>query len=575
MKKKLTRIIAVLLSLLLLSGCSAEYLADFVEDYFSELISSVRHSIISMSSGVEKFSDIEYVRPDIEQISADFKAVTEALELGADIDELGELLDTCYTNYFSFETMYTLADIRSCQNVYDTYYAEELSWCSENYSLVQQQLENVLYACAASELAEELEEQYFWEGFTEDYADASDSYYNDEAVALMQQESLLLSEYRALAADSAAELAALPHGGDSYSLTCEVYARYNEDFARIYIELVRVREALAELYGLDYEHMQYIYFFERDYTPEDAAAYLEDIRRCMVPVYTEIMAQNPYSEVYFDYLSENELLNTLDAVTELMGGEIRDAFEFMTDYEMYDIAYSQSKAAMSFQTYLSDYEAPFLFLDPYGDTEDILTLSHEFGHYTDAFVNYNASETIDMSECYSQAMEYLALSYYDEVMSAEDAANLRRIKLLDTLELYVQQASFAEFESRVYAMGADALSAEVLNDLSLELARDYGYLGEGQEEYYAMSWSDITHFFDYPFYIITYPVSNDIAMQVYELAQSGGTAGLEKYKELLSREYEGFLDNIEEAGFKSPFAPGRIERVAEDMRYLMRSAKAA
>ena len=160
MKKKLTRIIAVLLSLLLLSGCSAEYLADFVEDYFSELISSVRHSIISMSSGVEKFSDIEYVRPDIEQISADFKAVTEALELGADIDELGELLDTCYTNYFSFETMYTLADIRSCQNVYDTYYAEELSWCSENYSLVQQQLENVLYACAASELAEELEEQY-------------------------------------------------------------------------------------------------------------------------------------------------------------------------------------------------------------------------------------------------------------------------------------------------------------------------------------------------------------------------------------------------------------------------------
>lgn len=34
----------------------------------------------------------------------------------------------------------------------------------------------------------------------------------------------------------------------------------------------------------------------------------------------------------------------------------------------------------------------------------------------DAFVNYNAGETIDMSECYSQAMEYLALGYYDEVL---------------------------------------------------------------------------------------------------------------------------------------------------------------
>lgn len=115
---------------------------------------------------------------------------------------------------------------------------------------------------------------------------------------------------------------------------------------------------------------------------------------------------------------------------------------------------NSSKAAMSFQTYLENYEAPFLFLDPYGDTEDILTFSHEFGHYVDAFVNYNASETIDMSECYSQAMEYLALGYYDEVLGEDEADNLRRMKLLDTLDLYVQQASFAEFESTVYSHGS-------------------------------------------------------------------------------------------------------------------------
>ena len=82
-----------------------------------------------------------------------------------------------------------------------------------------------------------------------------------------------------------------------------------------------------------------------------------------------------------------------------MGGDIKAAFDFMTKYELCDVSLNSSKAAMSFQTYLENYEAPFLFLDPYGDPEDILTFSHEFGHYVDAFVNYNASETIDMSEC--------------------------------------------------------------------------------------------------------------------------------------------------------------------------------
>ena len=568
MKKKLTHIISILLALLMLSGCSA--------DFFAETLRRIQHSVVTANSGTVKFSEIEYTRPDIDAISADFAAVTDALDSGAAYSEVTALLDVCYANYYGFDTMYTVADIRSCQDVYDTYYSGELSWCSENYSVVQQKFEDVLYACAASELAGELEENYFWDGFTDDYADSTDSHYNAEAVALMQKESSLLSEYRALAADSAADMAnAAADIDNSYGLTCEVYEKYNEDFARIYIELVRVRQELAAMYGMDYEQMQFDFYFERDYTPAQAAAYVADIRRYMVPVYEELMAGDVYSGVYYDYVDEDTLLSILDAATKLMGGDIRAAYEFMTAYKMYDIAVSDRKAAMSFQTYLSDYEAPFLFLDPYGDTEDILTLAHEFGHYTDAFVNYNAAETIDMSECYSQAMEYLALGYFDEILSSDDAENLRRMKLLDTLELYVQQASFAEFESTVYSLGADALSADVLNDLSLQLARDYGYCDEARAEYYAMSWSDITHFFEYPFYVITYPVSNDIAMQVYELADKGGSTALDKYNELLSREYTGFLDNIEEAGFTSPFAPGRIERVAADMRSLMRDAKAA
>lgn len=569
MKKRSIRLLSMLLALLMLTGCSSSILNDQLDSAYRAL----QRNFISADRNLVPFDEMEYLRPDMSAISADFDAVNDALD-GGDIDAVSDALDACYLDYYNFDTMYTIADIRSCQDVYDSYYADEVSWCGESFAAVQQKMEDMFYACAASDLAQELEENYFWEGFTDDYSDWSQSYYNDAAVELMQRESALVSEYRALAAESAASLGETS-GVGSYMQTIQNYEKYNEDFARIYIELVRVRQELAAQFGMDYEQMQYSFYFERDYTPEQAAQYVADIRSYMVPVYEEVMEASPYDDIYYDYLDEDELLGVLGSVTELMGGDVKAAFDFMTKYELCDVSLNSSKAAMSFQTYLSNYEAPFLFLDPYGDTEDILTLSHEFGHYVDAFVNYNASETIDMSECYSQAMEYLALGYYDEVLGEDEADNLRRMKLLDTLDLYVQQTSFAEFESTVYSMDPDQLSAEVLNDLSLQLARDYGYCDESRAKYYAMSWSDISHFFEYPFYVITYPVSNDIAMQIYELSQDGGTAGLDKYNELLSREYTGFLNNIEEAGFTSPFESGRVQRVADDMRLLMQEQKAA
>ena len=68
------------------------------------------------------------------------------------------------------------------------------------------------------------------------------------------------------------------------------------------------------------------------------------------------------------------------------------------------------------------------------------------------------------------------------------------------------------------------------------------------------------------FYVITYPVSNDIAMQIYELEQQEKGAGLDKDLEILPRDYEGFLATVEAGGLESPFAPGRIRKVVEDLR---------
>ncbi len=574
MRKKLPCVISLLLSVLLLTGCGSmmQTTRDFVSAFLESTAGGSQHD-----ANMIHFDDMEYTRPDLDTLREDIEAVEEALTSGASFAKVIVRLDKCYEDYYSFYTMYNLADIRSCQDLTDEYYAAEYAWCGENYYVVQQLFEELYYACAASSIASKLEEKYFWEGFAEDYSDADSSYYNDITVELMQQENALISEYRALAADPTIERDGVEVSyydtmyeleGEEYNgAMVQYYEKYNEAFADVYIRLVDVRNRLAATLGFDsYEEMQYAFYFERDYTPQQAAAYVADIKEYMVPFYVEIMAEDPYGQLWYDYLSERDLYNIMNSVEGQIGGDVQEAFAFMGQYGLYDISVSSQKAAMSFQTYLSDYEAPFLFLDACGDTEDILSFAHEFGHYVDAYVNYDAYETVDVAEIFSQAMEYLTLSRLDSALDADEAENITRMKLLDTLDLYVQQASFAEFESRVYAMGAENLSAQVLNELSLQLAKDYGYFEEGYEDYYAMSWCDIPHFFEMPFYAITYPVSNDIAMQIYALEERQSGQGLEKFMEILPRDYEYFMDAVAAGGFDSPFSSGRIESVVEEMR---------
>ena len=137
---------------------------------------------------------------------------------------------------------------------------------------------------------------------------------------------------------------------------------------------------------------------------------------------------------------------------------------------------------------------------------------------------------------------------------------------MSTLDTYVMQSSFAEFESRVYALSDSELTAEAINAISLDTAKEFGYYDGESEDYYAMSWTDITHFFEYPFYVISYAVSNDAAQQIYALELENAGAGLEKYLEMLPREYETLLDTLAVAGLASPFAPGRLDAVEKQLR---------
>ena len=73
----------------------------------------------------------------------------------------------------------------------------------------------------------------------------------------------------------------------------------------------------------------------------------------------------------------------------------------------------------------------------------------------------------------------------------------------------------------------------------------------------------VPHFYSNPMYIISYVVSNDAALQLYqrELEQPGGGSGI--YLEQLATEESYFLAFLDQAGLQSPF--GRLDAVKELM----------
>ena len=579
MKKRMTVAVALLLVLVLLCGCGIPEgsLGSKLGDKLAELVQSTNEH---NPDGL-KFSDMHYTRPDLDKLSADVAAVEEALENGMKLKDVEELLDVCMDGYDEFSTMYSLANIYNCKDLRDEYYAAEYEWISTENSTVSQLFDEMYYACAGSALGAELEEDYFWEGFCEDYADPDDSYYNDESVALMQRESELISRYREIVADPVIEwkgeevafyelLEELSDYSDVQGYydylgaLMTYYETYNEPLAEVYIDLMRVHEDMAKAMGFSTaEEMEFVFGFDRDYTPEDAAVFIDDVKTYLVPISIWAEERGLSYNITYSPLGSEELYSALHGVAENIGHGCTEAFSFMDKYELCDYEPSVYKANTSFQTYLSMYDAPFVFLNPEGTTRDLVTFVHEFGHFTDSYTNFDAAETIDLAEVYSQALEFLSLSHMDGLLPASDVDALRTGKMLDALDTFIQQASFADFESKAHAIGPDELTAEKLNELALQATKDFGYCPEGFEEFMQYFWMDITHLFEYPFYVISYPVSLDVAMQIYVLEVEEEGKGLDKYFEMMPRDYDTFMETVTENGLQSPFAEGGLASIAQ------------
>ena len=512
----MTRMLAlVLCAALLLCGCGVKNAMGF--------------------SQIVKFEDMKYVRPVLDAIE---EAAAKAMDVGAESKLTNQILDAVWDYYDVYEgymTAYDLAYVHYQANLSDIYWEGEYEFCAENAARLDQYLEDIYTVLAKSPCRDALEEEYFGDGWFDDYD--GEGWYDDELVELMEQEQLLVSEYYDLT-------------DGAYEVTEEEFLdECTEPLAELLAELVLLRREIAQSVGYDsYRDFAWDFYYFRDYTPAQAADYLEELK-ALVPLYEQANTWERFA-VGQEPMGEAQVYDYVKTAAKAMGGQVWDAFRLMDAANLCDISASPNKSGMSFELFFYEYYEPYILVSGTGTRYDCLAFAHEFGHFATDYAAGGSVAGIDVLEIFSQAMELLSL----DCVGAEEA--FVEMKLADCLCTYVEQAAYAAFELALYDLPQEEITGENILAIYEEICTEYGFA--------AMDWDSrdlvtVPHFYSNPLYIISYVVSNDAAVQIYQQELENPGAGRDTYRRSLATEQEYFLAFLEEAGLESPF--NRVEDV--------------
>ena len=70
-------------------------------------------------------------------------------------------------------------------------------------------------------------------------------------------------------------------------------------------------------------------------------------------------------------------------------------------------------------------------------------------------------------------------------------------------------------------------------------------------------------------YVISYVVSNDVAMQLYQAEAKAPGEGVRQWENGLFSMQAGLLGFVEEMDLTSPFAEGRIEQIRDTLKAVL------
>lgn len=549
---------------------------------------------------MQKFSELPYSRPDIDAAVKEYEGLLSALRGAKSYDEAkaaflaAEKLDT------HLSTLSSLVYVRNTMDTTDEFYAAEMQFMNEN-------LPNLIPAGKA--LNEAIVNGPFRTDFEREYGSHFIKLLENELrtqdermIPELVEESALTTEYSKLAASCTTDFRGetcnfyglLKHmqstdreeRKEAFEKWAALYESIADGLDGLYDKLIAVRLRMAEKLGFaSYTELAYRNMGRLDYTPEQVKKFREQVREVITPAVAKLFEEQRkrlgvdrlhyydealvYPEGNADPIGGKDYM--VSAAREMyseLSPETKEFFDFMADYELFDLETRPGKHLGGYCTSFPEYKAPFIFSNFNGTSADADVLTHEAGHAFQAYLAERSipigalqGSTSEINEIHSMSMEFFTYPWMEKFFGG-NADKYRYAHLADALSVIPYMVSVDEFQHEVYAH-PDMSAAErrgVWRSLERKYMpwRDY----DGNEFLEGGGfWMQKQHIFLYPFYYVDYALAQVCTFQLYDEMKRDRASAWQRYLSLCRLGgTKGYFELLRSVGLLLPFEDGAVAK---------------
>ena len=552
-----------------------------------------------------KFCDMPYKRIDFDEAKAEVRNLMEEFQKAADGEEQFAVHQKYYALTDRVSTQITLASIRHSLDTADAFYEQEKSYYDEQvpeYSNLLIAYQKLLYHSPYRETLEKKIGSVAFKNMELAFASV-----NEQVVPLMQEENALTTEYEKLLASAEIEW-----DGEILNLSllgpylkskdpkvrkraCEkqnaFFLKIEEQLDSLYDRLVKNRTEQARILGFDsYTELGYLRMQRNSYGREQVENLRRQVKKYWVP-FSEQLYENRRNRLGVDHMyyadelvygkegnpqpkgTPEEILEQGRRMYSELSKETKEFFDFMMENQLLDVFGRKTKAVGGYMTYIPDYHAPFIFANFNGTSGDVDVITHECGHafqgYLSALdpIREHADIGMETAEVHSMSMEFFTEPWYGLFFEGKDAEDYKKMHLEDAAMFIPYGCMVDEFQHRMY--DEPELTPAQRKEVWKELEQEYKpHMDYGNLEFYAKGgyWQRQHHIYSFPLYYIDYVIAQLCAFEYKNKMDQDYKEAWNSYLKLCRLSASDYFEKLlEQAGLRSPFEDGCIEKIVEEI----------
>ena len=550
---------------------------------------------------MKKFAELQYVRPDMEKIFARVSGDIAVLKEAKSYEEFRN----AYMDYVEadteLETSKTVAHVRNTINLLDEFYEAEMVYFNSQmpkYEILKKEMGEVIVASPFKAEMEkefgailiqnmEAQKQLSDESIVDDQvkeAELVSRFMKTQAAATVEFKGEQIGNYGLLKIMQSTDRA---ERKEAFEAWAKLYEGIAPTLEEVYDGLVKVRAGMAKKLGFkSFIPMGYLRRRRFDYTEKELEVFRKQVREVVVPAAAKLYERQKEALgidtlYYYDEsiaspsgnpvpIGDKEyLVSEAQKMYRELSKESGEFFDFMMEYELFDLDSKHGKRAGGYCTILPQYHAPFIFSNFNGTDADVNVLTHEAGH---AFAGFTAAKyqktpelchsTSEINEIHSMSMELWTYPWMENFFG-DKAEEYRREHLADALMKIPYMLCVDEYQHKVFENPEMTVMERraVWSGLEKIYMPWRNYAGNEFLESGAF-WIKQQHIFLYPFYYVDYAMAQMGAFEFYtKMKEDRKAAWADYYKLCAAGGSMGYFDLLKYSGLHKVLEDGSVKLI--------------